>query len=696
MRGRLRFAWGLGVILLLSAAGASCARREPERPNLIVVLTDDQGYADLGVQGVVKDVKTPHLDALAADGVRFTRGYVTAPQCVPSRAGFLTGRQQTRFGVDTNRSGALPLTEKTLADRLRAAGYLTGMVGKWHLDGGRGGSTRPAGAASMNTSTDRAAPTRRTSIWRVTACRIRPRPSAMNAIGSTSRRTPRSRSSSGGFDPRQPFFLYLAYFAPHVPLDRPEPYLSRFGDVTDETRRMGLASIAAIDDGVGRIRSFLREHGIEESTLLFVLSDNGAPIRRESWNGSLNEPLVGEKGMLTDGGIRVPFVAAWKGVLPRGKVEQRAVSSLDVAATALALAGEEPAPELDGVNLLPFLTGRNAAAPHEFLYWRWRSQAAIFDGRWKLVFLPPDRWLLFDHSANAPETDDVAVRHPEVVARLRTRLEAWACRAAAAGPAAGARETRPALVRRAPEPVRRRRSPLGADPSQHDIATRSATLVATRLSHPGAAARAPPCARADPVDFARTCRPCAARSTAGTSLALLDDRERSQGRHGRASVSIGCDDRGTSTPRREQPHGENSHAAKQRERLGEDQAGRRDAADDRREVEPRVQADAERDRAAGQHQRAEREPDQTGREHGPGLEVGQGEEQARDRDGEGRAGPGAQCEQQALAIEQLLEDGREAERPRRAAADRPAAAGAARDAARARVRERRSSGIQTG
>jgi uncharacterized sulfatase len=165
---------------------------------------------------------------------------------------------------------------------------------------------------------------------------------------------------------------------------------------------------------------------MEENTLLFVVSDNGAPIRREKWDGSLNQPWVGEKGMLSDGGIRVPFLAAWKGVLPRGMVEPRAVSALDVAATALALAGEQPSPELDGVDLLPFLTRKNAGAPHEFLYWRWRSQAAIFDGRWKLVFLPPDRWLLFDHSANAPETEDVAVLHPEVVERLRARLETWA------------------------------------------------------------------------------------------------------------------------------------------------------------------------------------------------------------------------------------------------------------------------------
>ena len=429
MRGsdRLPFALILGVIVLLSACQLNCAEREPQRPNLIVILTDDQGYADLGVQGVVKDVKTPHIDALAADGVRFTRGYVTAPQCVPSRAGLLTGRYQSRFGVETNKGAPLPEGEKTIADRLRAAGYLTGMIGKWHLDSGLGPEYAPGrrGFAEYFTG-------RMLSYQANYDLEGNDIPNAPQIIRDERYRIDVETDAAIAFlerrisDPRQPFFLYLAYFAPHLPLDPPEPYIARFSGVVDETRRMGLASIAAMDDGVGRIRQFLREHGLEENTLLFFISDNGAPTHRKLWNGSLNDPMIGEKGMLTDGGIRVPYLAAWKGVLPRGKVEERAVSSLDVAATALALAGQPPARELDGVNLLPFLTGKSAAVPHEFLYWRFRSQAAIFDGRWKLVFLYPDRWLLFDHSTNAPESNDVAPQHPEVVERLRIRLEAWA------------------------------------------------------------------------------------------------------------------------------------------------------------------------------------------------------------------------------------------------------------------------------
>jgi arylsulfatase A-like enzyme len=418
-------AWILSAIVLLSACEWGHAERASQRPNVILILSDDQGYSDLGVQGVVKDVKTPHIDALAADGVRFTRGYVTAPQCVPSRAGLLTGRHQAGFGADTNRSGPLPLTERTIADYLKAAGYRTGMVGKWHLGlepehapGRRGfdeyfvGTYGSYQANFALDGSDLPNPPQTISDQRY---RIDVQTEAAIAfLGRCTRH------------PSQPFFLYLSYFAPHVPLERPEPYFSRFRDVSDPKRRMGLASIAAIDDGVGRIRRFLREHGIEGETLLFVLSDNGAPIRPARWDGSLNQPLTGEKGMLTDGGIRVPFLAAWKGMLPPGKVEERAVSSLDVAATALAIAGEKAVSELDGVNLLPFLTGESAAAPHEFLYWRFRGQAAVFDGRWKLVFLSPDRWLLFDHAQNAPESTDVAPRYPEVVERLRIRLEAWA------------------------------------------------------------------------------------------------------------------------------------------------------------------------------------------------------------------------------------------------------------------------------
>jgi uncharacterized sulfatase len=415
------------LVLLLPVCVVACARREPARPNVIIVLTDDQGYADFGAQGVVSDVKTPNLDELAAEGVRFTRAYVTAPQCVPSRAGLLTGREQTRFGVETNRTDRLPLGERTIADRLRVAGYRTGMVGKWHLAGGLDGEYAP-GRRGFDAYFEGSFGVYQANF----DLAGQDLPNPPRAIRDDRQRIEVQTEAAIAFlqrrasDPAHPFFLYLAYLAPHVPMERFEPYYSRLDGVEDPARRMALSAIAAMDDGVGRIRRFLREHGMEDKTLWFVLSDNGAPMRPKTRNGSLNRPLVGEKGMLTDGGIRVPFLAVWKGVLPRGRVEKRAVSALDIAATALAVAGEPPAAELGGVDLMPFLTGGKAEAPHDFLYWRWRSQAAIFDGRWKLVFLAPDHWLLFDHSADGPETEDVSARHPDVVARLRAQLETWA------------------------------------------------------------------------------------------------------------------------------------------------------------------------------------------------------------------------------------------------------------------------------
>ena len=168
----------------------------------------------------------------------------------------------------------------------------------------------------------------------------------------------------------------------------------------------------------------VRTKGIEQNTLIFFIGDNGAPLRPAAWNGSLNLPLVGEKGMLTDGGVRVPFVAAWPGTIPAGKVYEPMVSALDVAATANALAGLPADRALDGVNLIPFLTGEKNTAPHEALFWRWRSQAAILDGRWKLVLLGEQRYL-FDTTLPAGETSNLVNQNPDIAARLHARLQTW-------------------------------------------------------------------------------------------------------------------------------------------------------------------------------------------------------------------------------------------------------------------------------
>ncbi len=224
---------------------------------------------------------------------------------------------------------------------------------------------------------------------------------------------------------RDPFFLYLAYFTPHVPLQSPEPWFSKTPAHLPLERRQALAMIAAMDEGVGQIRARLTELNLDKNTLIFFIGDNGAPLKDGAWNGSLNTPLTGEKGMLTDGGIRTPFLAAWPGTLPAGTTYEPPVIALDVAATAVALAGLPAAPELDGVNLIPFVRGEKSGAPHDALFWRWRSQAAVRDARWKLILLGPERKFLFDLDSPEAEERNRLADFPDVAAALERKLNAW-------------------------------------------------------------------------------------------------------------------------------------------------------------------------------------------------------------------------------------------------------------------------------
>jgi uncharacterized sulfatase len=214
--------------------------------------------------------------------------------------------------------------------------------------------------------------------------------------------------------------------APHVPLESPEPWFSQTPAHLPLQRRQALALIAAIDDGIGRIRAKIREMGQEQNTLIFFIGDNGAPLGN-AWDGSLNMPMRGQKGMLSEGGIRVPFVAAWPGRIPAGQTFDHPVHSLDVAATSCAVASIDDRSGLDGVNLLPFLTGTNKTAPHQTLYWRWMSQAAIQEFPYKLIALGGHGHLLFD--ITTPEGEaierDLSRRHPEIAARLEAKLKAW-------------------------------------------------------------------------------------------------------------------------------------------------------------------------------------------------------------------------------------------------------------------------------
>jgi len=413
----------LHLLLLAAVARAGAAR-----PNIIVIFSDDHGYADLSCQDVFDDVRTPHIDSLAAGGVRMTAGYVTAPQCVPSRAGLLAGQYQNRFGVESN---AEPLdgfnAVQTIAERLKAAGYATGMTGKWHLG--------PQPQIPTHGFDDVYFKNANREGW-----------ANFNLDGSDREPGPEhskeyhldvNSAAACAFIRRhhdEPFFFYCAYRAPHVPLDAPPKYLSRFPGEMPERRRQALAMISAMDDGVGQMLKTLREHDLEERTLIFFIGDNGAPLKIHKhdapgggpgWDGSLNDPLNGEKGMLSEGGIRVPFVAYWKGTLPAGLKYDQPVISLDVAATAVALAGLPDDPQLDGVNLIPYLTGEKTTAPHEILFWRWIAQSAARQGKWKYL-RGGARKYLFDLEADPEEQHNLIGEHPQIADRLEQKLARWA------------------------------------------------------------------------------------------------------------------------------------------------------------------------------------------------------------------------------------------------------------------------------
>jgi arylsulfatase A-like enzyme len=431
-----------GVVLFVVAgraadAGAAATRR----PNILVILADDLGYADLGFQGA-KDIPTPHLDALAASGVRCTNGYVSGPYCSPTRAGFLTGRYQQRFGHEFNPGGqseersdvGLPVSETTLADRLKAAGYATGLVGKWHL--GAAPKFHPQrrgfdeffgflGGAHAYFPERGAAP-----IYRGTEI-VEDREYLTDAF---------AREAVAFIDRHQKeeFFLYLAFNAVHTPMHATDARLAKFSSIADKQRRTYAAMTSAMDDAVGQVLDKVRAAGLTNDTLVFFFSDNGGPtMRTTTINGSINKPLRGSKRTTLEGGVRVPFVVSWPGKLPAGKTYERPLIQLDIQPTALAAAGVEvqPAWKLDGVNLLPHLQEETSTGPHDTLYWRFGEQMALRRGDWKLVrydamaddgqpgTVSPVR--LYNLADDIGEAHDVAAAQPDRVKELTGVWDAW-------------------------------------------------------------------------------------------------------------------------------------------------------------------------------------------------------------------------------------------------------------------------------
>ncbi len=420
-----RFVAPLLAAALLAVAALAAATA---RPNLVLILVDDLGYADVGFQGA-SDIPTPHLDALARGGVRCTAGYVTASVCSPSRAGLISGRMQQRFGHELNpkpgdpRAG-LPADLPTLPGLLGRAGHAAGGVGKWHL-----GYTPDAHPLARGFSewfgfvggghtyfVDRKASEEysRPILRGREPTAFEPGEYLTDVL---------SREALAFVERRraQPFFLYLAYNAPHGPLQAPDALLERVRGIADERRRTYAAMVCAIDDGVGALVARLRELGLQERTLIVFLSDNGGPTRA---NASDNRPLRGVKGGHYEGGIRVPFVLSWPGSLPAGEYNHP-VSALDLLPTAAGLAGVDAPPGTEGVDLLPYLRGEKQGPPHEALFWRRRDDRAARVGDWKWIENHGEPAQLYDLGRDSSEAHDLAAEQPGVVAEIRARFAAW-------------------------------------------------------------------------------------------------------------------------------------------------------------------------------------------------------------------------------------------------------------------------------
>jgi arylsulfatase A-like enzyme len=440
-----------GLVLASSAVLAD----EPRRPNVVFVLLDDFGYSDLGCTGA-KDIRTPHIDRLASEGVRFTDFYANAPVCTPTRTAFITGRYQQRVGLEWalgytaeqfRRVGdrwveepdklalGLPTSEATLPRQLKKAGYTTAAFGKWHLGFAAEFNPLRHGFDEYFGTLLGHADYYRFNYFDGTHHLYEGEKPVKVEGYHTDLVTDRAVAFVERMG-RRPFFLYVPYMAVHWPFqppDRPDPPLTK-ENRHDGTRRDYVAMVERIDRGVGRMLAVLDKQDVLDDTLFIFSSDNGGERL------SNNAPLFNHKATLWEGGIRVPCLMRWPRRLPKGEVTSLPAITMDLTATILAAAGagagatndaarrdDRDGRKLDGIDLLPLLTGERKATPRTFC-WRiqrtGRHQKAVRHGDWK--FVQDDMVeMLFDLKHDISERRDLAYQHPDVVRQLKKRLADW-------------------------------------------------------------------------------------------------------------------------------------------------------------------------------------------------------------------------------------------------------------------------------
>jgi arylsulfatase A-like enzyme len=423
----MRFLFALGSLTALFSGSVTHAA---DKPNVIVILADDLGYQDVGVNGC-RDVPTPHIDSIAKSGVRCTDGHSNHSFCAPTRAAFLTGRYQHRFGFEYNSGPAastpenygLPKTEQTLAERLKGMGYRTGMVGKWHLGikdglqphqrgfdehyGFLGGSRAYIPSPNADQMIRNGQPVEEPEY-------------TTDAFADEAVRFIKNQD-------QRPYFLYLAFNAIHGPMQALDRYKARFPNITDPTRKTCAGMLSALDDGVGKVLAAVREQKAESNTLIVFFADNGGPT---GVNTSSNAPYRGVKGQVLEGGHRVAFLLQWKGTLPAGAVYDKPVAGFDVHATAIAAAGGKPLADrpMDGVDLVPYLTGTNTGVPHETLAWRQGGgdSWAFRKGDWKLLKMPGSELVeLYNLKDDVGESKNLADKELDRAKAMQAAYNEW-------------------------------------------------------------------------------------------------------------------------------------------------------------------------------------------------------------------------------------------------------------------------------
>ena len=457
-------ALAFAAVLTLQVAGCAAPAKAPDaaaaqlaqRPNVIVIMADDLGWADISAYGV-KRISTPNIDRIGDQGVKFTDAYAAAPVCSPSRAAVQTGRAPTRYGFefnngppsrDTEQNLGLAVGETTIAQGLKGVGYRTGLIGKWHLGSNadfyptnRGYDEFVGFLPGATAYIDPSLPgVHAIDVPGVSMSAKRGR-SPLTRIIEGPDRTPVDNENeylteylgrrAVEFVERnaardEPYFLYLAFNAPHDPLMVTQKYYDRFPQIADEPSRIYAAMISALDDAVGEVLAAVDRSGEGADTLVYFMSDNGCA----AYIGQICacEPLRGGKLSHYEGGVRVPFMLRWPARIKPGQVNRSIVSTMDVFPTSLIAAGGELPRDrpFDGVDLLPFLTGAKHGDPHEALYWRRQPMASIRKGDWKLwKSLDGEFTLLFNLKDDPNEATNLAETRPDKVRELEADFDQW-------------------------------------------------------------------------------------------------------------------------------------------------------------------------------------------------------------------------------------------------------------------------------